>query len=168
MNVNRTGTRGYHLSYAGFSPFELVYERSIQGLLQATKEQWIEPDPLPKEPSLYIEWLRENLSGAQDLAWRNLSKARDKMKKRFNWKTRIREFQEGDKVLLLSPSRETPLSERFRGLYTVARRVDSMNYEVNTPERRQKTQVYHVNIIKKKCGLSEQTYVSDKKRKWRR
>ena len=65
----------------GFSPFALVYGRSMQGPLQATKEQWIEPDPLPKEPSLYMEWLRENLSGAQDLARSNLSKTLDKMKK---------------------------------------------------------------------------------------
>ena len=77
----------------GFSPFELVYGCSIQGLLQATKEQWIEPDPLPKETSLYMERLRENLAGVQDLAWRNLSKAQDKMKKRFDRKTRTQNFR---------------------------------------------------------------------------
>ena len=143
-----------------------MYRRLIRGPLRAMKEQWIELDPIPKKPSLYMEWLRENLSGAQDLAQRNLSKAQDKMKKWFNQKTRNWEFQEGDKVLLLSPNREKLLSERFRGPYTVARKIKSMNYKVNTPERKKKTQVCHMNRIKI-CGSSEPTYLRDKKQKWR-
>ena len=58
--------------------------------------------------------IRENLSRAQD---RNLSKAEDKIKK------------------------------RFQGPYTVVRKIDSINYGVNTLERRKKTQVCHVKTF---------------------
>ena len=72
----------------------------------------------------------------------NLSKAQDKMKKTFDRKTRIQKFQEVDKVLLLLPNRE----KISRTLYCSIE--NRMNYEINTPKRRKKTQVCHVNRIK--------------------
>ena len=112
---------------------------------------------------------RKNLSGAQDLARRNMPEPQDKMKKKVDRKTGIRKFQEGDKGLLLSSNREPPLSERFQGPYTVARKTDSINYKVNIAERRKKTQVYYVKKKKKgKRGSSESTNLNDKEQKWRR
>ena len=77
----------------------------------------------------------------------------DKMKKRFTLKTRIRKFQEGDKVLLLSPNGEPQLTERFLGPYIVALKIGTMNYQVNAPKRRKETQVCHANRKKKNTWI---------------
>ena len=69
--------------------------------------------------------MRENSSRAQDLARRNLSKAQDKMK------------------------------ERFQGLYTVARKIDSINYELNAPRRRKKIPMCHVDNLENKLANLE-------------
>ena len=76
-------------------------------------------------------------------------------KKQVDRKTRLRKRQEGEKGLSLSSNKGTPLGERFQGPYTVAHKTDSINYEINAPERRKKTQVCHVNNFENKLAHLE-------------
>ena len=71
--------------------------------------------------------MRENLSRVPDLAWRILSKAQDKMKK------------------------------RFQRPYTVVHIIYCINYEINAPERRRKTQGCHVNNLENKLAHLKKT-----------
>lgn len=67
------------------------------------------------------------------------------MKARFDSKAY---FNPGDKVLVVLPVVGSALSARFSGPYVVERRVSDTNYLILTPERRRKTRLCHVNMLK--------------------
>lgn len=46
------------------------------------------------------------------------------------------------------PTSEVKLLARWRGPYKVIRRVSPMDYEINTPDRRTESKIYHVNLLK--------------------
>ena len=55
--------------------------------------------------------------------------------------------------------------ERLRKKTCLEQKIDRMNYEVNTAEKRKKTQVCHVNGKK---YVDSQSQPNDKERKWRK
>lgn len=59
-----------------------------------------------------------------------------------------REIEEWDKVLILSPLCGQPLKAKYQGPYTIARKMDNLNYIVSTPYLRRRTQKCHINMIK--------------------
>ena len=62
--------------------------------------------------------------------------------------TVVRAFSPGDEVFALLPIRGSPFEAKYLGPYTVNRQVSDTNYVASTPERRRKTQLYHVNLLK--------------------
>lgn len=59
----------------------------------------------------------------------------------------LREFQPGDKVLLLVPTTEAKLLARWQRPYTVERRIGEVDYEVEMPDKRDKVKIFHVNLL---------------------
>ncbi|KAF7648009.1 hypothetical protein LDENG_00163430, partial [Lucifuga dentata] len=70
------------------------------------------------------------------------------MKTRFDRKAVVRQFYPGDQVLVLLPVPGSALTARFLGPYVVDRKVSDTDYVILTPERRRKTQLCHVNMLK--------------------
>ena len=70
------------------------------------------------------------------------------IKKRYDRQTIVREFREGDEVLMLIPGKVQPFDGRFQGPYVIEKRVDNLNYLVKTPDRRKRTQLCHINRLK--------------------
>ncbi len=71
------------------------------------------------------------------------------MKDRYDRQAVARSFQSGDKVLVLLPNPgSAALTARFTGPYNVVRKLSDTDYVVCTPERRRKTRVCHVNMLK--------------------
>ena len=60
-----------------------------------------------------------------------------------------REFKRGEEVQLLSPNRGPAFDGRYLGPYVVSQKIDERTYRIDTPEGRKKTQVYHINRLKK-------------------
>ena len=60
-----------------------------------------------------------------------------------------REFRRGEEVLLLSPNRGSSFDGRYLGPYVVSQKIDERTYRTDTPEGRKKTQVCHINRLKK-------------------
>ncbi len=71
-----------------------------------------------------------------------------RMKQLFDRRAEVRVFQPGDQVLALVPVVGSPFQAKFVGPYTVLRQVSDLNYLIETPERRKKTGVCHVNLLK--------------------
>ncbi len=69
------------------------------------------------------------------------------MKLLFDRRTELRSFQPGDQVLALLPVVGSPFQANFAGPYTVARQISDLNYLINTPDRREKRRVCHVNLL---------------------
>lgn len=134
----------------GFSPCDLVFGHTVRGPLRLLKDKWLSDSPQPAHNLLdYVSVFRERLHNVCDLARENLSQAQLKMKRRFDKKSESREFQHGDKVLVLLPLPGSSLQSKFSGPYVVERKISDTDYVIGTPDRKRKTRVCHVNMIKK-------------------
>ena len=90
----------------GFSPFELLYGRTVRGPVQILKELWTgETDGTEVKTSYqYVLELRERLDNTMKIAQEELLKSQKKNKRLYDRGAKRREFQESDKVLLLLPT----------------------------------------------------------------
>ncbi|XP_067664166.1 uncharacterized protein [Haliotis asinina] len=131
----------------GFSPFELVFGRTVRGPLKFLKEKWLDENT---EINLldYISNFKERFTKACSIAKQNLQGSQERMKTWYDTKAQHREFVAGDKVLVLLPIPGHPFSARFYGPYPVRKKVSDTDYEIETPDRRKSKRVCHINMIK--------------------
>ena len=131
----------------GFSPFELVFGRTVRGPLKLLKELWLAEDTsdnlLDQVADLQYRLIRVN-----ELAKTNLVKSQNKMKTWYDKKARKRSFRVGDKVLALLPIPQQPLQARYCGPYLITRKVSDVDYVIATPDRRKAQRLCHINMLK--------------------
>ena len=132
----------------GFSPFELVFGRSMRGPLKLLKESWLEEEP-PVNLLDQVSDLRHKLMSAWEIAQSNMKTVQDQMKMWYDKKAQKRTFKVGEKVLALLPLPRQPLQARFCGPYVVTRKVGDVNYIIHTPDRRRTERLCHVNMLKR-------------------
>ena len=60
-----------------------------------------------------------------------------------------KEFEKGDKVLLLSSNKQPHCGGRYIGPYVISQRIDKRTYRIDTHEGKKKTQVCHANRLKR-------------------
>lgn len=132
----------------GFSPFELIFGHEPRGPLKLLKEKWLNDST--SQPNLldYVSKFKERLYNAGQMANENLRKAQEKMKRVFDAKSRERSFSPGDKVLILLPQNNDPLKAKYSGPYQVLEKTSSVNYIIDTPDRRRRRRLCHVNMMK--------------------
>ncbi|TWW54068.1 Retrovirus-related Pol polyprotein from transposon 412, partial [Takifugu flavidus] len=133
----------------GFSPAELVFGHEVRGPLKLLKEQFLLPRggegcSIPE----YVLRLRERLQRACTLAKSSLASSQKKMKRRYDQKAVPPSFQPGDRVLILSPVPGSALSAKFSGPYVVEKKVNDTNFIIQTPDRRRRNRLCHVNMMK--------------------
>lgn len=96
----------------------------------------------------FVTQCRECLYHACAIAKKSLSAAQGKMKWQHDTKAVQRSFKPGDQVLMLVPTSGPSLSAQFAGPYVVESKVNGTNYIVRTPDRRRKTRLCHINMLK--------------------
>ena len=96
----------------------------------------------------YVATFKDRLSRAGQIAKRNLQESQSKMKVWYDRKAKSRCFKPGDRVLVLFPVVFNPLEAKYSGPYKVVKKISDTNYLVKTPDRRKKTQVCHINMLK--------------------
>ena len=134
----------------GFSPAELVFGHTVRGPLRMLRDQLTgESSPTQRNVLTYVSRFRERLHEACSIARESLSVAQQGMKRHFDKKALPRSFQAGDLVLVLLPIPGSSMSARFSGPYTIDRSLSETDYVVRTPDRRRKTRVCHINMLKK-------------------
>ena len=133
----------------GYSPFELLYGRSPRGLLDLAKEAW-ESQPSPHRSVVdHVEQMKERMKKVWPLVRQHMEKAQAEQARTYNRGARIREFQPGEKVLVLIPTNECKFLAKWQGPYEVVEKVGPVNYRVRQPGRRKGHQIYHINLLKK-------------------
>ncbi len=70
------------------------------------------------------------------------------MKGTFAKKTVQRSFEVGDQVLVLLPLPGSALQAKFTGPYVIEEKLNDTDYVVQTPDRKRKTRVCHINMLK--------------------
>ena len=109
--------------------------------LKIAKEQWEDPGTAPETVSNYVENLQKRLESTRNTAENHMSKSQEKMRKNYHQRSKGRQFCKGEKVMILLPTRKSPFDAKNKGPYTIAEKVDDLNYKINTPNRWRKTQL---------------------------
>ena len=132
----------------GFSPFQLLYGRSVRGPGTILKELWTKEVNIPEVKSSYeyVTELRERLEDSLKLAQEELEKSQKRYKRHYDRKAKPRRLEVGDRVLILLPTDSNKLLMQWRGPYTVESCVGANDYRVKMGS---KTKTYHVNMLKK-------------------
>ena len=131
----------------GFSPFELVFGRSVRGPLDIIRSVWTGTSTTDKNVVHYIIDLRDKLSLMTKAAHENLAQAQTKQKTWYDKKAKEIEYQPGQKVLVLLPS-ESSKGAQWRGPYQITKRVNDLNYEIDLGTGRKRLRTYHVNLLR--------------------
>lgn len=131
-----------------FSPFELLYGRTVRGPLHVLRHLWTreENSSDPLDAAEYVVGLRSRIEKTCELARENLGKAAARYAKQADKKSVDRQFQAGDKVLLLLPMKNNKLEIAWKGPYEVKERCGPCDYRVQAGN---KLKVYHANLLKK-------------------
>ena len=130
-----------------FSPFELVYGRTVRGPLQILRELWDDdvPDMEVRTTYEYVIDLSDRLKETCNMAKEELVKAREVQKGYYDRKCRLRKFAAGDKCLVLLPTVSNKLLAQWKGPYVVQEKINDLNYLIlvdGHPRR------LHINMIK--------------------
>ena len=90
----------------GFSPFQLLYGRSVRGPGTILKELWTKEVNITEVKSSYeyVTEIREHLEDSLKLAQEELEKSQKRYKRHYDWKAKPRRFEVGDQVLILLPT----------------------------------------------------------------
>jgi len=135
----------------GYSPFELLFARSVRGPLSLLKHTWLSEEELQGSKQSVLEFVletRERLRNAIDMANEHASAERSKAKLWYDRKARLRTFEVGDKVLVLLPTPGKGLHAKYSGPYEIIKRIGSLDYVVATPDRRKMQRVCHINLLR--------------------
>ena len=106
----------------GFSPFELVFGRSVRGPLDIIRSVWTGTSTTDKNVVHYIIDLRDKLSLMTKAAHQNQAQAQTKQKTWYGKKAKGIEYQPGQKVLVLIPSERSKIGAQWK-VHTKSRSV---------------------------------------------
>ena len=131
----------------GFSPFELMYGRSVRGPMAILRELWSGEvsDEQVLSTYQYVNELRKRLEQTCQLARENLEKVQFKQKTYYDKHARSRKFDVGDKVLLLLTTESIKLLLQWKGPYELVEIVNRMDYRVDVDGV---IGTYHANMLK--------------------
>ena len=132
----------------GFSPFELVYGRSVRGPMSVLRDIWSDEDinEQTKTTYQYVLELRERLESTCKLAHDELRKAQENQHKWFNKKARAKHLKEGDQVLLLLPTKLNKLEMQWQGPFDIIKKVRENDYVINLDGQHK---MFHANMLRK-------------------
>jgi RNase H-like domain found in reverse transcriptase/Reverse transcriptase (RNA-dependent DNA polymerase)/Integrase zinc binding domain/Integrase core domain len=131
----------------GYSPFELLYGRSVRGPMTILRELWTKEhlEPEVKTTYQYVLDLQTKLQETCKIAAEELRRAQGKQATQFNKKAVYRQFAAGSKVLILRPTDHNKLLMQWKGPYDVIEHVRDHNYLIRVKGR---SRLYHANMLK--------------------
>ena len=137
----------------GYSPFELMYDRTVRGRMSILKELWAEeiPEEEVKTTYQYVLDLKQRLEETCEVARNQLAKSSRRYKKYFDVKARERRFEVGDMALLLLPTTSNKLKMQWKGPFQIVWKVARHDYRLHV-NGNEKT--YHANLLKKYVSRS--------------
>lgn len=131
-----------------FSNAELVFGHTVRGPIKVLKEKFLLRDAAADNVLDYVSRLRARLHHAPNLAKEMLCCSQVGMNKRFDQSAWARRFEVGDEVLALVPVPGSSLFVRFDGPFRILKVLSDTDYVVETPDRRRKTRVCRINMLK--------------------
>ncbi|GFU40122.1 retrovirus-related Pol polyprotein from transposon 412 [Trichonephila clavipes] len=131
----------------GFSLAELVHGKNLRTPVMLLYEKLTEEEHVESSVVDYVFELINRMKICQELAILHMGDAKQKQKLWYDHRTVKRQFQLGELVLVIAPSRPNKLSVQWVGPGEIVQQLSETNYVVKFPEK-DKTHVYHVNMLK--------------------
>lgn len=131
----------------GFSPFELLYGRTVRGPLCILKELWTGTNinDEVKTTYQYIVDLRERLDSTCKIAQEELAKSSKRYRRYYNARAKERKFKVNDDVLLLLPTEHNKLTMQWKGPFRIVGKVAQNDYKIDI---RGNGKTFHANLLK--------------------
>lgn len=152
----------------GFSPFELLYERSVSGLLDVLKRTWEARETSEESVVSHIVSVRSKLEQVSEIAREYLINAQSRQKEWYDKRARERQFMVGEPVLVLLPTESSKLLARWQGPHTIKQRIGEVNYEVEMQYHTKSHRIFYINMlwhwyspVEGSSDLVEETGVTD-------
>ena len=133
----------------GFSPFEIVFGRTVKGAAQVLRQLMTDEsiEPETKTTYQYVLDLRSRIQETCKLAFEESRKSQISSKIQFDKRAKHRSFLVGDQVLLLLSSKSNCLEYHLPGPFKVTKVVGLYDYEIELDKGKRK--VFHINMLKK-------------------
>ena len=135
-------------SSTGFSPFELLYGRTVRGPLDVLRESWEGGRRSSESVVSHVLSMREMLEKMAELVQENLAKAQKQQKRWYDQNARQRELKAGDQVLVLLPTSTHKLLAQWQGPYQVLKKVGEVDYLVDMHDHRKRRRIFHINMLR--------------------
>ncbi|GFV04706.1 retrovirus-related Pol polyprotein from transposon 297 [Trichonephila clavipes] len=132
----------------GYTPSELVYGKNLRTPETLVMEHWMEPEEEGDLVTEYMFRLINRLKRCQEVAINKMEEMQVKRKTWYDKNAVKREFKDGDLVLVLATSRTNKLAVQWIGPGTILNKISETNYLVEIPDRRETSQIYHINMLK--------------------
>ncbi|GFX84606.1 retrovirus-related Pol polyprotein from transposon 412 [Trichonephila clavipes] len=132
----------------GFSPTELVMGKNLRTPQTLVYEEWMEEGNTSQSVVEYILQLNNRLKRCQDIAITRMKECQLKRKTWYDRDVVERKFVEGDLVMVLVTSKQNKLEVNWIGPGKVLSRISDTNYVIDLPGRRDRSTIYHVNLLK--------------------
>ncbi|GFY01831.1 retrovirus-related Pol polyprotein from transposon 17.6 [Trichonephila clavipes] len=132
----------------GYTPSELVYEKNLRTPETLVMEHWMEPE---EEGDLVTEYMFKLINRSKRCQEVAINKMEEMQVNRKTWydKNAVKsEFKDGDLVLVLAASRANKLAVQWIGPGTILNKISETNYLVEISDRRETSQIYHINMLK--------------------
>ena len=131
----------------GFSPFEMLYGRTVRGPLQVLRKIWTDEESTDEEKSnaQYVIDMKNQIEETCRIAKENLEKMKQVQTKYFDRKAKKRSLEVGQKVLILKPQKRNKLELIWQGPYEVTEKLNPFDYKIREGT---KDRVYHINLLK--------------------
>ncbi|GFU11067.1 retrovirus-related Pol polyprotein from transposon 412 [Trichonephila clavipes] len=130
----------------GFSPAELVHGKNLRTPVMLLYEKLTEEEHVQSSVVDYVFELINRMKRCQELAILHVEDFKQKQLW-YDRRTVKRQFQLGELVLVIAPSRPNKVSVQWVGPGEIVQQLSETNYVVKFPEK-DKTHVYHVNMLK--------------------
>lgn len=139
----------------GFSPFELLYGRTVRGPMQILRELWTGGGEQgeTKNSYQYVVDLRERLERTLEIAQESVGRAQRRHKRRYDRRAKVRRLEEGDEVLVLLPTNHNKLLMQWKGPFRVVEVVGLNDYRIQVKGR---VRTYHINLLKQYTRRGEE------------
>uniref|UniRef100_A0A670IUR3 Gypsy retrotransposon integrase-like protein 1 n=1 Tax=Podarcis muralis TaxID=64176 RepID=A0A670IUR3_PODMU len=139
-----------HQRSLGFAPNQLIFGRFLNTPLSMLRKEWEGSEEEIKLPSVseYFAQLKGTLADVWQLAKENLENARLDQKKVHDTRAVCKQFEVGDQVWILRPSRPHKLDVKWQGPGVVEAKLSSVRYLVSCKELHPTAREYHANSLK--------------------
>lgn len=96
----------------GYSPFELLYGRTVRGPMVVVKQSCQEQTSSDKHLITYVTEMRKRMTQTKEQVKKNVERAEEMQKSLYDRKSSKRSFRVGDKVPVLLPRQRTKIEAK--------------------------------------------------------